>query len=104
MTTLTRYTIGAALTVAVGFAGVCCSASVPTRADRLRLAIEAAQLGCVEYLSGSVPARIPEADALCPLLAGPPATPESDDAPVSGDGGPMNVEQGNATRRADGGE
>ena len=28
---------------------------------------------------------------------------ESDDAPVSGDGGPMNVEQGNATRRVDGG-
>ena len=30
--------------------------------------------------------------------------PKVDDSPVSGDGGPMNVEQGNATRRVDGGE
>lgn len=73
----TRYLIGGLLTVAVGLAGVCCSASVPTRADRLRIALEAAQLGCVEYLSGRVPARIPEADEICPLLAGPPALPHA---------------------------
>lgn len=72
MTHETRLIAGCALTLSVGFAAICCSAGVPDRAERTRLAIQAAQLACVEYLSGRVPARVLEADELCPLLAGPP--------------------------------
>ena len=90
-----RLMLGTAIVVVVGWVPFACfpSVSPATRDVLVRTALDEARYQCVTN-----PPNEARLQAACVALLGP------DDSPVSGDGGPMNVEQGNATRRVDGGQ
>ena len=100
-----RVFAGTLLILMVGF--VACSAatavSPSTRDTIVRTALDEAKYQCLAN-----PPNDARLQTACLALLGPADDRDAatvDDSPVSGDGGPMNVEQGNAVRSVgDGGE
>ena len=101
-----RVFAGTLLILMVGF--VACSAatavSPSTRDTIVRTALDEAKYQCLTN-----PPNDARLQAACLALIGPAVEQRDaatvDDSPVSGDGGPVSVEQGNATRRVeDGGQ
>ena len=97
--------LGTAIVVVVGWVPFACfpSVSPSTRDALVRTALDEARYQCVTN-----PPNEARLQAACVALLGPAVEQRDaatvDDSPVSGDGGPVNVEQGNAVRRVDGGE
>ena len=103
-----RLLLGTALVVVLGWAPFACSGSplpkVSPATQEALVVIGIAELRdrCTVLFADGDPPAGRARDACLVLMVLEPR--ESDDAPVSGDGGPMNVEQGNAVRSVDGGQ
>ncbi len=93
----------ASFVMLAGFIGCAAASSVSpaTRDAVVRTALDEAKYQCVTN-----PPNDARLQAACLALLGPVDDRDAatvDDSPVSGDGGPMNVGQGNAVRSVDGG-